>query len=283
MHPQPVIPEQPIQPRGPWLWRGLRALLIERRLPTRVADGIDRACLALGMPYKTVAMEGFRIRVRRLTPDIHFARDGLVHQRYTPPGFEIGSSDTVIDVGGNVGGFALLAARHAHQGRVLTFEPVSDNFRILQHNLERNRVKNVTAVRAAVLDRPSTVRVYLSQESTGTHTAVESLAPDTTRYEEVQSLTLPHIFEQYGIDRCHFLKLNCEGAEFPILLNLSPEMFRRIDAIVLQYHGTSAQTKADEAQRLIDILQREGFRIDLYSDVVGTEGGFIGAKRPPTR
>ena len=64
-------------------------------------------------------------------------------------------SALVVDVGGNVGVYACLAAMRAPAGRVVTFEPVPQNLGYLRRNLERNAVDaRVEVVAKAVSDVP---------------------------------------------------------------------------------------------------------------------------------
>jgi ubiquinone/menaquinone biosynthesis C-methylase UbiE len=47
----------------------------------------------------------------------------LYNRRFYDDEFRIGSGDTVIDIGGYIGSFAITASRFAKQGRVFSFEP----------------------------------------------------------------------------------------------------------------------------------------------------------------
>ena len=154
---------------GSPLGRAARALLVEHRLPGPAARAWDRLAHAAGLRYKTLRVGGRAVTVRRRGDDWKFVRSVLELREYNPPGYEIGAADTVVDVGANIGAFALLAAGLARRGRVVAVEPVAENFALLQRNLARNRAANVAAVRAAVLDRPGTVPIHLHGRSSGRH------------------------------------------------------------------------------------------------------------------
>ena len=49
----------------------------------------------------------------------------------------------------------------------------------------------------------------------------------------VESISLKKIFDENKINKCNFLKLDCEGAEFKILESLPNEYFNKINKIVL--------------------------------------------------
>jgi len=58
---------------------------------------------------------------------------------------------TVVDVGANIGYFALLFCHHVGpQGRIICFEPEPENVEELKRNQRRNGLKNVEVVEAAV-------------------------------------------------------------------------------------------------------------------------------------
>lgn len=275
MEPTAYVAPPPPKPSGNVMMRALTTVVLERKLPYRVAKALDRLGKAVGLRYKTVSVRGFKIRVRRLTTDELFVQNLLVGEEYTPPGYEIREGDTVIDVGGNIGTFSLLAARRASRGRVFTFEPIRENYDLLNGNLARNRIRNVTAQKMAILDKKGSVKIYLSAENTGRHSVLEHRGSDADWFEEVETVSLADVFDAHNIERCHFLKMDCEGAEYPILYNLPRTYFRRIDKIVMEYH---TEDRA-EANRLVDFLQEVGYRIDAYVEFTGWDCGFIRAAR----
>jgi FkbM family methyltransferase len=269
----------PTEPPGNWATRSLVALLKQRRLPTRLARALDRTLLALGVPTKTLRAAGLRFHVRRLTADEFFVREVLVERQYNPDGFEINPTDQIIDVGGNVGAFAIAAAAQARRGRIVTLEPVQENFSLLVRNVRLNGLDNIVPVRAAVLSQQRPATVYLSPEGTGSHSLFAELTGPPRGAQQVEGLTLADVFERFQIEVCHFLKLDCEGAEYEILYNLSPTYFSRIEKLAIEYHTRAGESKRQQADGLVAHLQHAGYRIDVYTDVLGTNRGMILARR----
>lgn len=256
------------------------AVLSERRLPYRLSVALDRLCLAIGLRTKTISAGGYRVRVRRLTTDEHFVKNILIGREYLGDGYEIGEADTVIDIGGNIGSFALLASKYAARGVVYTFEPVLENFRLLTRNLAANAAGNVVARRAAVLGTRGVARFYLNPTNTGAHSVFEHYGAGSGEVESAEAITLEDHFREHRIERCGLLKLDCEGSEYQILHGLPPEVLARIDRIVMEYHSTtpSAAETREQADRLVEHLCRAGYVIDTYSDTGGC--GIIRARRP---
>jgi FkbM family methyltransferase len=281
MPQEPCLYSRPpvTKPAGNWLKRALVAMIVERRLPYRVSVALDRLCNLVGLRRKTVTANGFKVRVRRLTCDELFVQNVLLGHEYTPDGFDIHELDIVIDIGGNIGTFALLASKHALRGKVFTFEPNSENYELLLQNIDLNKATNIIPVRAAVSGSHGKLKLFCSAEG-GYHSVLQHRMSDPAKYELVDSLTLKAIFDDYDIQRCNFLKLDCEGAEYDILYNLPIEYFARIDKIAMEYHGDRDSAKRrDQSNALASYLEKAGFRIVAYYEFTGFRGGFIRAMR----
>ncbi len=77
--------------------------------------------------------------------------------------------------------------------------------------------------------------------------------------ETVPTMSLSDLFDTAGIERCSFMKLNCEGAEFPILQTARPEILQRIDCMLVLYHCDIAA--GYELEELSARLSSSGFRL----------------------
>lgn len=282
LEPTPITSPPPFQPPGNWLVRSCRAVWRERRLPTSVRRGLDRLAIACGWSLKTIRADSLHFRVRRLTSDEHYVHEVITERQYTPCGDEIHETDTVIDIGANIGSFAVMASRLAPRGRVLCLEPVGDNYRLLRDNLNRNACRNVTAVQAAVVAESRPTTVYLSPDGTGSHSIFPAFAGAAARTEAVAGIGLADLFAAHGVTKCDFLKIDCEGAEFEILLGLPGELFPRIRRLAIEYHTQSPATKRAEADALLDHLQAAGFVVETYTDILGTNRGMISARSSGT-
>ncbi len=76
----------------------------------------------------------------------------------------VSRGDTCIDVGGNLGYYCMLMATLVGtQGRVFTFEPVSENLAVLKENISLNNLTNVELVNSALGARPGTMSLIRSE------------------------------------------------------------------------------------------------------------------------
>lgn len=105
------------------------------------------------------------------------------------------------------------------------------------------------------------------------------LAQQTRTYEDVEGVTLENVFDEFQLSHCDFLKLDCEGAEFEILENVDPNLCRRVNKLVVEYHTFPDRDKLEQSNGLVERLADLGFTVDVYTDVIGTNWGTIYAKR----
>jgi len=212
------------------------------------------------------------MQVRRGSWDESAALRVVGEQDYLRPGHEIRPTDTVVDIGANIGGFAVVAGRAARAGRVFAFEPDYENYELTVRNAALNGLTNVVVEYAAVSGTAGTLRLFKGAE-TSLHTTLASRLGAPATGEEVPAVTLKQIFDGYKITRCDFLKMNCEGAEYDILYRTPPEYLQRIDRIALEYHAT--EDKHRIARELAGFLVSHGIEIFEFTDFVGLDCGYI--------
>lgn len=174
-------------------------------------------------------------------------------------GFEIKRGDTVIDIGANVGLFAACAASLSRTGKVYCFEPSRDNFARLQYHQKRNGLDNMVLVNKGVSDKVETIKLYTLDENCGAHSTVldkgDGLNFVAEKYEAIECVPLRQVFDEHAIERCDFLKIDCEGAELDILSALPDDYFKRIERIALEYH-----TNVNPLE-LAELLHARGFSV----------------------
>lgn len=253
--------------------------MVERRLPTRIATALQRLFILLGFRHVSVVVADASFVTRRLSSDRFFIDEVFGDRAYCPPGYEIAPSDVIVDVGANIGAFTVFAALQATSGRVISLEPVATNFSLLRANVQGNGLSNVQLVHAGVASQHGKRELFLSDLSTGRHSLYAEVAGHTSRREVVQMTTIEELFAAYGVVRCDYLKLDCEGAEFEILTALDEEVARRIRRVGLEYHCEGSSTERECADILLARLRYLRFTIDRYTEVTGTHHGMIFARR----
>ena len=199
--------------------------------------------------------DGFEMAYRPGTVDEAVLKESFSHDIFfsSVPEYQPTETDVILDVGAHIGTFAVLAASKVPRGQVHAIEACHDTFDFLRMNAALNRTENLHVHHLALSGNHGVCTLYHAAENWGHSVVRQQLASSET----VESRTLQEFFEENGIARCNFVKFNCEGAEFPILLGSSPELLRRIDKMLVLYHN-DLWTK-NPKEELIAHLQASGF------------------------
>jgi FkbM family methyltransferase len=177
----------------------------ERALLALMACGMGRAmCLA-------VLPDGSRVLHRR--NDRQFLRQVFISRCYDGAGLEPGG--TVLDVGGQIGLFTVLAARRVGpEGRVIVLEPEPSNHALLLRNVALNRLHNVIVIRKAASSGPGVRSLSLSPVNPGIHSLSFRVGD---RAIEVETVTLDQLAKEAGLAEVSLLKVDVEGEELEVL------------------------------------------------------------------
>lgn len=169
--------------------------------------------------------------------------------------------DVVYDVGAFIGDFAIYASSRAK--KVYSFEPSQSNFSLLEKNIELNRRRNVIAVDKGVNGTAVTIDLLVPDLAEHSNTIDPSLLEGRNMSYQTQTidcLGINDILDDPMFIFPTFVKLDCEGAEFSIIDEMSVDDLKKIRCLIIEYHLT-AQTPDEMAKykRMVDKLS------DIYS------------------
>ena len=175
--------------------------------------------------------DGIRIAGFRHFSEFWGAYNGrpTAHERALIRG-RLGRGGVAIDVGANIGLFALTMAAAQPTVTVHAFEPVPSNYARLVGNVERNRCANVVAHQLAVSDSNGFVR-FTSDDASPATNRISS--EGSARM--VRSITLDDYCRACGIGGVDLLKVDVEGAE-PLVLRGAASLLAagRIKAMLIE-------------------------------------------------
>jgi FkbM family methyltransferase len=206
-------------------------------------------------------------RLRPGTIDRRIFRTVVIENEYRLPE-RLRADDVILDVGAHVGCFAL-ACLSRGAGRVVCCEPDADNFRLLQHNLapyaDRVRLRHAAVWRS---DAPSGA-LPLHNPLDGRNTGAVRVGGDGPL---VQTVAFDELVRELG--RVSLAKLDCEGAEWPILLTSASldciDSLRgefHLGTFPEAYHGGGASAFTPEL--LLQTLRGHGFDAEVI-EVAGS-------------
>lgn len=157
------------------------------------------------------------------------------------------SNATIVDLGANIGMFAVSVFQSFPSADIFSFEASTDTFKILQKNHQLNKHLKWHIFHQAIWSSNGTVRFDNKGQSTTRRITTNTLQQN---YENVQSITMSN-----AINNCKgkvsICKIDIEGAEEQVLLS-SPKTLKFIDNLIIEIHPDSCNEKL-----IIQILKAE--------------------------
>jgi FkbM family methyltransferase len=158
--------------------------------------------------------------------------------------------DIYIDIGANVGVHAMHGAqRVGATGRVHAIEASPTIFGLLQSNIARNGLSNITAHNVAVSDHHGTLTVYLhGSGNLGLTTILQAVDTTSAQEETIEARPLAGIVPEADILNARLIKIDVEGAEWQVLQGMAaliPRLHEDVSLVVevsrdaLASHGIS--------------------------------------------
>lgn len=180
---------------------------------------------------KIYTKKGNIINLRTKSTDFFSFVNIWLFNEYGQNQIDFKSTDVIIDIGSHIGLFAIYISQFNKNGKILCYEPYDENYKILLENIENNNFKNIFTFNKAVSKKNGEIFLYINKD-----TAANNIYDKSSNFIKVNSTTLKEIIDSNHIEKCELLKLDCEGAEYEILMNLDPNIFKKINNIIMECH-----------------------------------------------
>jgi len=187
-------------------------------------------------------------------------------KEYSKHEIKINKTDTVIDVGAHIGLFSLLASQYCTEGKIYAFEPIKENYKILESNVKLNNLSNIETQNCAISKSNSKITIYQSDDESGHSKFIQTDNP-----VEVTSKSLNDFFKEKDLKKCGLLKLDCEGSEYEIIEGLEDSNFEKIEKMIIEYH--LADTNPEMLENLKNKLKL--FSYEIFTDPLFKDIGFL--------
>ncbi len=171
--------------------------------------------------------------------------------RYIKPG------DVVIDIGANIGYYALQEARLVGEyGKVYAIEPVGESVRRLKNNIALNYYRNIEVFEMAVGDRNGDATLFVNEESN-----LSGLSDIAHRdYQQcclVPLITLDKFIE--GKRHPDVIRMDVEGYEYEIVKGMKGLLMQDIPLILfIEFH---LDILGEKVKWLARLLRDGGFEV----------------------
>ncbi|SCA58080.1 hypothetical protein MTBPR1_80134 [Candidatus Terasakiella magnetica] len=205
----------------------------------------------------------FRIKDTPHSESILQVMEEMYQDQYGLSQIPLPEKPTIIDVGAHVGLFSILASQQYPDARIIAFEPLAATYEALKQNVEFNQLSKVEIHHMGISGNDDVLDFfYHAQESASTSAYFASDMQELTDFglkaEKLNVTSLDHVFEQFKVEHCDLLKLDCEGAEFDILRH--SKCLDKVSRIVIEVHRSehwALSSKQDFKKHLLGLIDLE--------------------------
>ncbi len=196
----------------PPTWIGRRVAFMLRALAVRGLRGKPLDVTSLGARMRLYPSHNTSEKNLLFTPQYFDPAElGLLKER-------LSGNFTFIDVGANVGGYALFAAALAGpRARILAIEPEPELFERLSYNIRQNPLAGIKAFDCALADRSGEITLFIDESNRGESSIRLVGSAVGGRQLSVTARSLSAIVAEEGFASVDAMKLDVEGAEELIL------------------------------------------------------------------
>ena len=200
---------------------------------------------ALEMSEATKNMGGLDVSYRPGTADEQVLDLVLAHNRYGFPADMTGM--TVVDIGAHIGSATMLCASRG--ATVYAYAPCRDNFVLCRRNIRGSSA----FVHQQAVGKPGIRTLYLNPKNTASNGNRALAEGNSGDYETVLAewVSLRMVFDDNGIDRCDWLKMDCEGDEIDVIPQIL-EMHDCIGVVVGEVHAGQWPNPTPDLDRRIN-------------------------------
>lgn len=193
-------------------WLGKRTAFALRALATRALGGRPVDIKTFGANMRLYPFNNVCEKRILFTPQYFDAAElDYLRQKITP-------DFVFVDIGANVGGYALcVAAMAGPKARILALEPQPEIFERLVYNIRQNSFATIKALDCAVADKEGEITLFIASGNRG-ETSMRLVHSDVMAEQmRVQARPLAALLKEEGLERIDAIKLDVEGAEDIIL------------------------------------------------------------------
>lgn len=167
------------------------------------------------------------------------------------------SRPIIFDCGANCG-FATIYFKWLYpQAEIIAFEPDPVTFSVLQHTIELNALKDVTAQQIALSDHDGEVEFFTDAVG-GSLKMSLTRRSEANRIVKVPSKCLSSFLSSYP--KISYIKMDIEGAERGVISEvMRTGLKKNIDQMGIEYHHHLSDSRTPELGTFLQQLESSGF------------------------
>lgn len=174
----------------------------------------------------------------------------------------------VVDIGANVGYYALIAAWHLRpRGEmVYAFEPNPFAFRHLQDNIALNRLTNLVALQQGIASASGQLVLYINPGAV-TFGSLQPYLPHLTQAYSISVITLDEFMSQCPNRSVGLMKVDIEGGEFSAFLGAEKTIAQDRPVIIYEENELACRAFGYTPADLRDFLVGMGYQLERIEPV----------------
>jgi FkbM family methyltransferase len=171
----------------------------------------------------------------------------------------VSSGHVFVDVGANYGIYTAIASRLAGPaGRVISFEPATRAYAVLERNVGIGQMKNVSTFRLALSNQRGEMVLRVRDDPSMNAIA---RAPHTGEvFEPIRTSTLDVELVRENIRRVHMVKLDVEGAEELVLRGGASTLRTSRPVVLFEINAEAARALDLRPEGAWEMLREYGYR-----------------------
>ncbi len=125
--------------------------------------------------------------------------------------------------------------------KVIVAEPAPDNYALARQNIQQSPYQDrIELLPVGIADKSGTLSLRFDLRHPHVHSLdhLHGSPSEGAPTVSVEVWSFQQLVEHSGWPEIDLVKLDCEGAEYPILLNTPPEVLKRVRRWAIEYHGS---------------------------------------------
>ena len=121
-----------------------------------------------------------------------------------------------IDIGANQGIYSLVAAKNKNFKKIYSFEPVTENFKLLKKNIKLNNLKNVISKKFAISDKNAVNYISYNKEHSGS-SSLEIKKKYSKKLIKINTINYTKLKKFINLKNPLIVKIDVEGHESVVI------------------------------------------------------------------
>ncbi len=167
----------------------------------------------------------------------------------------INLGDVVLDIGANIGYYALMESRLVgEKGAVYALEPVNNNYRLLLKNIELNGIKNISPFNIAAASQTGEGEIYVANKGN-----ISSFVfNDEVSYKDKQKVKMISVndFVSEQMIEPVLVRMDVEGFEKEIIMGMNNLLIKK-PKLLIEVHPHIM--KSEDTVSMFNIIENYGY------------------------